>query len=158
MVQDSILTPFLTQLTERVQQLKVGPGIDPESDLGPLINEAGLSKVQRHIQDAVAKGAKMLYGGRSLNGLFHQPTILTNVTEDMLLTQEETFGPVLPILTFSNEAEAIRIANNTPYGLAAYFYTQHIARVWRVSEALEFGVIGANDGAVAMNCTPFGGV
>ncbi len=127
---------------------------------GPLINQAALEKVQRHVDDAIAKGANVKLGGKAhaLGGTFFEPTILTDVTPDMMVTQEETFGPLAPIYRFKTEEEAITLANNTPFGLAAYFYSRDIGRIWRVGEALESGMVGINEGIISTEVAPFGGV
>jgi succinate-semialdehyde dehydrogenase/glutarate-semialdehyde dehydrogenase len=127
---------------------------------GPLIDEASVQKVEEHIADAVAKGASIVLGGKrhELGGTFFQPTILCNVTPQMLVAREETFGPVAPIFRFETEAEALRMANDTEFGLASYLYTRDIGRVWRVSEALEYGMVGINTGLVSTEVAPFGGV
>jgi len=127
---------------------------------GPLINEAALAKVEAHMEDAVAQGAKVLTGGarHALGRTFYEPTVLADVTPDMQIAQEETFGPIAPLFRFRDEAQAIELANNTPAGLAAYFYTRDLARAWRVAEALEYGMIGVNEGIISSELAPFGGV
>jgi len=127
---------------------------------GPLINDAALAKVEAHIADATAKGAKVILGGarHELGGTFYQPTILTDVTSDMIITREETFGPVAPLYRFTNEADVIAAANDTEYGLSSYFYARDMARIWRVSEALETGIVGVNTGIISTEVAPFGGV
>ena len=127
---------------------------------GPLINEAAIAKVEAHVQDAVGKGARVMVGGKrhALGGTFYEPTVLADVTTDMRLAQEETFGPVAPLFRFEDEAEAIRIADDMPFGLAAYFYTQDLQRAWRVAEALEYGMVGVNEGIISTELAPFGGV
>jgi len=160
LVQDGIYEAFAEKLAERVRQLQVGDGSDEGVSQGPLINEAAVAKVEAHIADAVAKGAKVVVGGsrHPLGGTFFQPTLLTDVTADMLCATEETFGPVAPLFRFSTEEEAIRMANDTEYGLAAYFYSENLGRVWRVSEALEYGMVGINSGIISTPVAPFGGV
>jgi succinate-semialdehyde dehydrogenase/glutarate-semialdehyde dehydrogenase len=140
--------------------MKVGDGLKAEVQQGPLIDEASVQKVEEHIADAVAKGASIVLGGKrhELGGTFFQPTILCNVTPQMLVAREETFGPVAPIFRFETEAEALRMANDTEFGLASYLYTRDIGRVWRVSEALEYGMVGINTGLVSTEVAPFGGV
>jgi len=127
---------------------------------GPLINRDALAKVEEHLADAKSRGAKVAIGGKrhALGGTFFQPTILTNVTPDMKVAREETFGPVAPLFRFETEAEAVRMANDTEFGLAAYFYTRDLARSWRVSEALEYGIVGLNTGIISTEVAPFGGV
>ncbi|MDF1819840.1 MAG: NADP-dependent succinate-semialdehyde dehydrogenase [Immundisolibacteraceae bacterium] len=160
LVQDSVYDEFAEKLAVAVRDLKVGPGIEAGNTAGPLIDEAGLAKVEEHVEDACSKGAKIAVGGErhALGGNFYQPTVLTDVTTDMLITQDETFGPVAPLFRFSSEDEAIEMANDTPYGLAAYFYARDLGRVWRVSEALETGIVGINTGIISSEVAPFGGV
>ncbi len=160
LVQDGVYEAFAAKLGERVSKMKVGPGVEEGVVQGPLINEAGLKKVEAHVADALAKGAKAITGGsrHALGHTFFEPTVLTGATRAMRVASEETFGPVAPLFRFKEEAEAVSFANDTPYGLAAYFYSRDVARVWRVSEKLEFGIIGVNDGVVATEVAPFGGV
>jgi len=160
LVQDGVHDRFVAALAERVRALRVGPGTEPGVQVGPLIDGDGLAKVEGHVADATARGARALVGGRphALGGTFYQPTVLTGVTPAMRLAQEETFGPVAGILRFGDEAEALRIANDTPAGLAAYFYARDAARVWRVAEALEYGMVGINTGLVSTEVAPFGGM
>ena len=134
--------------------------MDEGITFGPLINEAALAKVEAHVADAKAKGANILLGGdrHELGGTFYQPTILTDVTSDMLVTSEETFGPVAPLFKFSDEDDVIAAANDTEFGLCAYFYARDMARIWRVSEALESGIVGINTGIISTEIAPFGGV
>jgi succinate-semialdehyde dehydrogenase/glutarate-semialdehyde dehydrogenase len=160
LVQDGIHDRFAEKLVSEVRKLKVGNGTEPGVAQGPLINAKGLAKVEQHVADATENGAKILTGGRrhSLGGTFYEPTVLTDVTPKMRLANEETFGPVAPLFRFRDDDEAIRIANDTPYGLAAYFYTQSHARAWRVAEALEYGIVGVNEGLISTELAPFGGV
>lgn len=159
-IQDGVYDRFVNQLAEAVKQLKVGNGLEEGVIVGPLIEKAGVDKVREHIDDAVSKGAKVLAGGKAheLGGNFWQPTVLIDATDDMKLAQEETFGPLAACFRFSTEEEAIQRSNNTPFGLAAYFYTQNLQRVFRVSSQLESGMIGINDCAVSTELGPFGGV
>ena len=163
-VQDSIYDEFEKRFVEKVSQLKVGNGFDDGCKVGPLISERAISTIQDQVDDAVQKGAKVLYGGQRLvegefaNGSFYAPTILSNVVEGMKIVHEETFGPVAPLITFSNEQEVIEKANNTEYGLASYFYTNDLSRVYRVSEQLEYGIVGVNDSSTSVVQAPFGGV
>ena len=157
-VQASILDDFTERYTKAVKELKVGDPLQDDTDIGPLVNEQGLEKVKAHVKDATDKGAKVVTGGNALDGLYFEPTVLTGITDDMQLMEEETFGPVAPILSFETTEEAIRMANNTPYGLAAYFYTNDLSRAFRVAEALEYGIIGVNDGLPSTPYVPFGGV
>jgi succinate-semialdehyde dehydrogenase/glutarate-semialdehyde dehydrogenase len=160
LVQDGIYDRFAAALAERVDCFKVGPGLDEGVTQGPLINEAGLAKVQAHVEDALAKGAVLAAGGHrhALGGTFFEPTVLTGVTTKMQVSQEETFGPVAALFRFDSEQEAIDMANDTPFGLAAYCYTRDLGRAWRVSEALEYGIVGVNEGLFSTEVAPFGGV
>ena len=160
LVQRSVYDRFADQLATAVDRLKVGSGLDDGVTQGPLIDAAALEKVESHVRDAVSKGATILRGGarQGLDGRFFAPTILTGATADMALAQEETFGPVAPLFAFDTDADAVALANATPYGLAAYFYGRDIGRVWRVAEALEFGMIGINTGLISTEVAPFGGV
>lgn len=160
LVQDSIYDAFAEKLTAAVLKLKVGQGLEAGVQQGPLINAAALQKVASHVQDALSKGAKLLCGGaaHALGGTFYQPTILGDVTPNMRIAREETFGPVAPLFRFHNEAEAIALANDTEFGLAAYFYSRDLGRVWRVAEALEYGIVGINEGIISTEVAPFGGI
>ncbi len=160
LVQDGVYDAFAAKLAEKVREMKVGRATEAEVMQGPLINEQALQKVEAHVADAVEKGAKVLTGGKrhSLGRTFYEPTILTDVTSDMRLANEETFGPVAPLFRFQSEEEAIATANDTPSGLAAYFYTKDLGRAWRVSEGLEFGMVGVNEGVISTELAPFGGV
>ena len=160
LVQDGVYEAFAEKLADRVSKMKVGPGSDESVVQGPLINEAGLAKVEAHVADALSKGAKAIVGGKrhALGRTFFEPTVLIDVNADMRLAAEETFGPVAPLFRFKHEDEAIRFANATPYGLAAYFYSRDVARVFRVTEMLEFGIVGVNDGIISTEVAPFGGV
>ncbi|WP_304941375.1 NAD-dependent succinate-semialdehyde dehydrogenase [Marinomonas rhizomae] len=158
LVQRGVYEEFTAKLTEKVKALKVGNGVEAGTDIGPMIEEKAISKVEDHIQDAVSKGAKLVYGGERLGGLFLQPAILTGVTADMKVAQEETFGPMAPLFAFDTEEEAIAMANDTIFGLAAYFYTRDHGRMIRVSEALEYGMVGHNTGLISNEVAPFGGV
>lgn len=157
-VQDTVFEKFSEQLTGAVKALKVGNGMDDHVKIGPLINKKGLHKVIEHISDAVQKGAKILTGGKPINGLFHEPTVLADVSEDALIAQDETFGPVASLFRFSTEEEVLKRANNTELGLAAYFYSNDIHRCLRVSEELEAGMVGVNEGRISYAGAPFGGV
>jgi succinate-semialdehyde dehydrogenase / glutarate-semialdehyde dehydrogenase len=160
LVQEGIYDAYLERLVEAVVGLEVGPGIEPDSRVGPLIEDAALDKVTRHVANAVEGGAELHVGGarHELGRTFFQPTVLTGVTAAMAMSQEETFGPVAGISRFSTEDEAVRIANDTPYGLCAYFYSRDVGRVWRVSEALDYGIVGINTGFVSTEVAPFGGM
>ena len=158
LVQSGVYDAFTEKLKQAVQALKVGNGINPTTDIGPLIEESALKKVDEHIADAVEKGGKLVLGGKRLGGLFYEPTIMTNITSDMRFAHEETFGPVAPLFKFDSESEAIEMANDTIFGLAAYFYTRDFARAVRVSEALEYGMVGHNTGLISNEVAPFGGV
>ncbi len=162
-VQRSVIEKFSDIFVKKVQELKVGNSIDPSVQMGPLVSQNGIEKVEKHVKDALNKGAKLLNGGKRLegelsDGLFYEPTVLGEVNTDMLITNEETFGPVAPIIPFDTEEEVLQHANSTEYGLAAYFYTQDISRAVRVSEALEFGIIGMNDANPTVAQAPFGGM
>ncbi|NVK18470.1 MAG: NAD-dependent succinate-semialdehyde dehydrogenase [Methylocystaceae bacterium] len=160
LVQDGVYDAFVEKLAAKVSQFKVGPSLKGDNQQGPLINAAALEKVQRHVDDAVSKGAKVTLGGKphALGGTFYEPTILTDVTADMVVTQEETFGPLAPIYRFKTEEDGIKLANDTPFGLASYFYSRDIGRCWRVGEALESGMVGVNEGIISTEVAPFGGV
>ncbi len=160
LVQASVYDAFAGKLAEAVKKLKPAPGTDPTATQGPLIDDRAVEKVESHIADATAKGAKVLLGGKrhALGGRFFEPTILTDVTPAMAVAREETFGPVAPLFRFTNEAEAIALANDTEFGLAAYFYGRDIGRIWRVAEALEYGIVGINTGIISTEVAPFGGV
>jgi succinate-semialdehyde dehydrogenase/glutarate-semialdehyde dehydrogenase len=159
-VQDDIYAEFTAKLADKVRRFKVGNGLDPDVVQGPLIDTDALAKVEEHVADAIAKGAEVVTGGRRhlLGGTFFEPTVLAHVTEDMKVAREETFGPVAPLFSFHTEQEAIRMANNTEYGLAAYFYTRDAARIWRLLEALEYGMVGVNTGLISNEVAPFGGI
>ncbi len=159
-VQDGIHDAFAARLAEKVRALKVGDGMAEGVTTGPLIDDAAVAKVEEHIADAVAKGGSVVVGGarHALGGSFFEPTVVTGVTQEMKVAKEETFGPLAPLFRFSTEQEAIAAANDTEFGLAAYFYTRDVGRVWRVSEALEYGIVGANDALPSTAVAPFGGV
>ena len=160
LVQAAVYDRFAELLTAQVRELKVADGREAGATQGPLIDEAALRKVMQHVEDARSKGARVLTGGmpHALGGTFYTPTVIANVTPDMMCVQEETFGPVSPLVRFETEQEAIRIANDTVFGLAAYFYARDIGRVWRVGEALEYGIVGVNTGMISNEVAPFGGV
>jgi len=160
LVQSGVYDEFARKLSAAVMDLKVGNGLDAGVQQGPLIDAQALAKVETHIRDAVAKGAKIIVGGKrhALGGTYFEPTVLTGVTPTMLVNHEETFGPVAPIVRFTDEDDAVTRANDTPFGLAAYFYSRDIGRVWRVAEALEYGIIGINEGIISNEIAPFGGV
>lgn len=159
-VQDSIYDTFAAKLKVAVEALRVGNGLAEDVDIGPLINAAAVDQVKQHIEDAINHGAQIVTGGHphQLGGYFFEPTILTNVSSEARLMKEETFGPVAPLVRFSTEEEVIAMANNTPFGLAAYFYTKSYARSWRVAESLECGIVGLNAGLISTEVAPFGGV
>ena len=160
LVQDGIYDAFVERFTEAVAGLRVGSGLDEGVNVGPLIDRQGLEKVERHVANARQAGAEVLLGGsrHELGQTFFQPTVLTGVTAQMAMSCEETFGPVAGIARFAAEEEAIRIANDTPYGLAAYFFSRDVGRVWRVAEGLEYGIVGINTGFISTEVAPFGGV
>ena len=157
--QDSVYDEFLSRFAQAASALKVGPGLDPNNNQGPLINADGVEKVERLVKDAVERGARVVVGGKrhELGGTFYEPTLLADVTMEMDVAREEIFGPVAPVIRFKTEDEAIRLANDTEYGLAAYFYARDMGRVWRVAEGLESGVVGINVGVSASEVAPFGG-
>lgn len=160
LVQETIYDAFAERLAQAVNKLQVGPASDAKSQQGPLINQAAVDKVEEHISDAVSRGARILAGGKphALGGLFFEPTVLADVNESMLISQEETFGPIAPLFKFRDEAEAIHLANDTEFGLAAYFYSRDIGRIYRVAEALESGMVGINEGLISNEVAPFGGI
>lgn len=157
-VHEKVADSFTSIFVEEVSKLKVGNGLERGIDIGPLIDRDALEKVQEHIEDAKRKGAKVSFGGEVMEKTFMEPTVVTNVKDDMICMQEETFGPLAPISTFKEEAEVLERANNSPYGLAAYVYTENLGRMYRVTEALEYGIIGVNDGAPSTAQAPFGGL
>ncbi len=158
LVQEGVYDTFADKLAEAVKKLKVGDGVEAGVTTGPLINKAAVAKVQEHIDDAVKKGGKVVIGGHALGGNFFEPTLIRDVTSDMAVAREETFGPVAPLFRFKTEEEAIAMANDTEFGLACYFYTRDIGRVWRVAEGLEYGMVGINEGIISTAEAPFGGV
>jgi len=159
-VHEKVYDAFAAKFAAKVKSLKVGAGTEPGVTQGPMIDQAAVAKVEEHIADATAGGAKVVAGGKrhALGGTFFEPTLLTAVTPDMKIFREETFGPVAPLIPFKNDAEAIELANRTEYGLAAYFYSRDIGRIWRVAEALEYGMVGINTGLMVTEVAPFGGV
>ena len=159
-VQSGVYEEFCTRLAAAASELKLGPASSGEVQQGPLITKAAVDKVASHVEDAVSKGARVLLGGEAdeLGGLFYKPTVLADITKDMAVMSEETFGPVAPVIKFEEEAEGVAMANSTEFGLAAYFYSKDINRIWRVAEALESGMVGINDGLISTEVAPFGGV
>jgi succinate-semialdehyde dehydrogenase/glutarate-semialdehyde dehydrogenase len=160
LVQNAVYGAFAEKLAAAVKKLKPAPGLDAGATQGPLIDDRAVEKVEQHISDAMSKGAHVLVGGsrHALGGRFFEPTVLTDVTPAMIVAREETFGPVAPLFRFTTEDEAIRLANDTEFGLAAYFYGRDIGRIWRVAEALEYGIVGINTGLISTEVAPFGGV
>lgn len=158
LIQDSIFEEFTKKLTIAVSKLKTGDGLKKDVQVGPLINKSGLEKVQEHLKDATEGGAKIQIGGHLIKDLFFEPTVLSDVSTQSLIAREETFGPVVSLFRFKNEKEAIELANNTEFGLAAYFYSQDIHRCWRVAEQIESGMVGINTGMVSTASAPFGGI
>ena len=160
LVQDGVYDKFAEKLVAAVKALKVGDGLKGEVQQGPLIDKQAVDKVEEHVTDALKKGATVVTGGKrhTLGGTFFEPTVLTNVTTDMMVTREETFGPVAPLYRFKTEDEALKMANDTEYGLASYFYTRDIGRIWRVMEGLEYGIVGINEGIISSEVAPFGGM
>jgi succinate-semialdehyde dehydrogenase / glutarate-semialdehyde dehydrogenase len=159
-IQDGVYDAFTQKLAVAVRAMRVGNALQGETEQGPLINNAALAKVQAHVGDALEKGAKVLCGGQrhALGGTFYEPTVLTDVTGDMLIAHEETFGPVAACFRFKDEDEVLQRANDTPFGLSAYFYSRDIGRVWRVAEGLEVGIVGINEGIISTEVAPFGGI
>nr|WP_180206551.1 NAD-dependent succinate-semialdehyde dehydrogenase [Pseudomonas sp. SbOxS1]NYU06805.1 NAD-dependent succinate-semialdehyde dehydrogenase [Pseudomonas sp. SbOxS1] len=159
-IQEGVYEAFTGRLAEAVAAMRVGNALEGETEQGPLINAAALAKVELHVGDALEKGAKLLCGGRrhALGGTFFEPTILTEASSDMLIAQDETFGPVAACFRFTDEAEVLQRANDTPYGLSAYFYSRDIGRVWRMAEGLEAGMVGINEGIISTEVAPFGGI
>ncbi len=160
LVQDGVYDAFAEKLAAAAARLNVGAAETGNSEQGPLINQRAVDKVEDHIHDALSKGAHVVIGGKrhALGGTFFEPTVITGVTPAMKMANEETFGPVAPLFRFRDEAEAIRLANDTPFGLAAYLYARDVGRIWRVSEALEYGMVGVNEGIISTEVAPFGGV
>jgi succinate-semialdehyde dehydrogenase / glutarate-semialdehyde dehydrogenase len=160
LVHAPVYDAFAKKLVHAVAQLRVGDGLKGPTDQGPLIDDKALAKVEQHLADATAKGARIALGGKrhALGGTFYEPTVVTEVSPRMLMAREETFGPVAPLFRFENELDAIRMANDTEFGLAAYFYTRDLARSWRVAEALEYGMVGLNTGLFSTEVAPFGGM
>jgi succinate-semialdehyde dehydrogenase/glutarate-semialdehyde dehydrogenase len=160
LVQDGVYDTFTKRLAETAGAMKVADGFEPGAVSGPLIDMKAVEKVEAHIADAVKKGAKVVTGGKraSLGGTFFEPTVLTDVTTDMIIAKEETFGPVAPLYRFKTDDEAIKMANDTEFGLAAYFYSRDIGHIWRVAEALEYGIVGINEGIISTEIAPFGGM
>jgi succinate-semialdehyde dehydrogenase/glutarate-semialdehyde dehydrogenase len=160
LVQDGVYDEFSTKLAAAVEKMRIGDGLKGETEQGPLIDMAAVEKVEEHIQDAVAKGAKVISGGsrHALGGTFFQPTVLAEVNTDMKVTRDETFGPVAPLYRFETEEQALQMANDTEFGLAAYFYSRDIGCIWRVMEGLEYGIVGINEGIISTEVAPFGGM
>jgi succinate-semialdehyde dehydrogenase/glutarate-semialdehyde dehydrogenase len=160
LVQSQVYEEFAQKLARAVAQLRVGDGLKGVTDQGPLIDAKALAKVEEHLSDAVRQGARVVQGGKrhALGGTFFEPTVLADVTPAMLIAREETFGPVAPLFRFQSEADAIRMANDTEFGLASYFYTRDLSRSWRVAEALEYGIVGLNTGLISTEVAPFGGI
>lgn len=157
-VQDGVYDAFVQKLATKVKTLQVGNGFESGVALGPMIDDNAIAKIERHVADAVAKGAKVLTGGKRLHDRFFEPTVLTEATADMLCAREETFGPVAPVFRFKTEEEVLRLANDTEFGLAAYFYSRDVGRIFRVGEGLESGMVGVNTGLISTAEVPFGGV
>jgi succinate-semialdehyde dehydrogenase/glutarate-semialdehyde dehydrogenase len=160
LVQEGVYDRFVAKLVDAVRKLRVGDGLQGATDQGPLIDAKAVAKVEEHIADALAKGGRIALGGgrHALGGTFFEPTVITQVKPDMLVAREETFGPVAPVFSFRDEKEALRMANDTEFGLASYFYTRDLARSWRVAEGLEYGIVGLNTGLISTEVAPFGGI
>jgi len=157
-VQSGVYDAFVAKLAEKARGIKVGNGFEAGVNQGPMIDDAAIAKVEAHVADAVAKGARVVVGGTRQGARFYTPTVLADVTGSMLCAKEETFGPVAPVFRFDSEAEVIALANATEFGLASYFYSRDIGRIWRVGEALEYGMVGVNTGLISTAEVPFGGV
>jgi len=157
-VQQNILEVFSAKLVEAVKALKMGDPLEAETHIGPLVDAQGLEKVKTHVADAQNKGASVLTGGSAAEGLFFIPTVLSGINDSMRIMQEETFGPVIPLIAFDTDAQALEAANNTPYGLAAYLWTHNLSRTMRVAERLEYGIVGLNDAIPSTAQAPFGGI
>jgi succinate-semialdehyde dehydrogenase/glutarate-semialdehyde dehydrogenase len=157
-VHEAVHDRFVDVFSAKVSTLRVGDPLDEATNIGPLVDAQGLGKVRAHVEDARAKGAQAVRGGAPGEGLFFQPTVLTGVARGMRILEEETFGPVAPIIRFSDEADVVRQANDTPYGLAAYLWTRDLSRAFRTAEALDYGIVGVNDGLPSTAQAPFGGV
>jgi succinate-semialdehyde dehydrogenase/glutarate-semialdehyde dehydrogenase len=157
-VQDTVYDRFVQKLAEKSKTIKVGNGFEAGVNQGPLIDGQAMAKVEAHVADALAKGARVVSGGSRIGERFYTPTVLADVTSDMLCAREETFGPVAPVFRFKSEAEAITLANATEFGLASYFYSRDVGRIFRVAEALEYGMVGINTGLISVAEVPFGGV
>ena len=160
LVQDEVYDEFAAKLTQAVRGMKVGDGAEDGVNQGPMIDMAAVEKVEEHVQDALNRGARVITGGKrhALGGTFYEPTVLADVTPEMRIAHEETFGPVAPLFRFNNEIQAIEMANDTEFGLAGYFYSRDVGRIWRVSEGLEFGLVGVNAGVISTEVAPFGGM
>ncbi|CAI3791517.1 Glutarate-semialdehyde dehydrogenase [Pseudomonas sp. MM221] len=157
-MQDGVYDAFAQKLAAAVAKLKIGNGLEDGTTTGPLIDGKAVAKVQEHIEDAVSKGAKVLSGGKLIEGNFFEPTILVDVPKTAAVAKEETFGPLAPLFRFKDEAEVIAMSNDTEFGLASYFYARDMSRVFRVAEALEYGMVGINTGLISNEVAPFGGI
>jgi succinate-semialdehyde dehydrogenase/glutarate-semialdehyde dehydrogenase len=159
-VHKKVQDEFVEKFAKAIEKIKLGNGMEPGVTQGPLIEPAALTKVEKHVADALSKGATLVAGGKrsALGGNFYEPTILSNVSSDMLITYEETFGPVAPVIPFESDEEALRLANHSQFGLASYFYSRDIGRIWKAAEALEYGIVGVNSGIISNEVAPFGGV
>ena len=160
LVQDGVYNEFAEKLAAASDKMRVGPGLKGETEQGPLIDMAAVEKVEEHIQDALDKGARIVTGGKrhELGGSFFQPTVIANVNTQMKVAREETFGPLAPLFRFHTDDEAVHLANDTEFGLTAYFYSRDIGRIWRVAEQLEYGIVGINAGIISTEVAPFGGM
>jgi succinate-semialdehyde dehydrogenase/glutarate-semialdehyde dehydrogenase len=159
-VHKKVQDEFVEKFAKAIEKIKLGNGMELGVTQGPLIEPAALTKVEKHVADALSKGATLVAGGKrsALGGNFYEPTILSNVSSDMLITYEETFGPVAPVIPFESDEEALRLANHSQFGLASYFYSRDIGRIWKAAEALEYGIVGVNSGIISNEVAPFGGV
>lgn len=157
-VHKDIYDEFATKLIKKVSELKIGHGFDKESTLGPLINDKAIEKINKHVKDAVEKGAQIKIGGKQIGNHFFEPTVLTGMTDDMIISTDETFGPIAALYSFEDEQDVIKRANNTPFGLVGYFYSRDISRVWRVAEKIQTGMVGVNTPFINNCYAPFGGI
>ena len=160
LIQDGVYDEFAEKLAAASDKMRVGPGLKGETEQGPLIDMAAVEKIEEHIRDALDKGAKIITGGKrhKLGGSFFEPTVIANVNTQMKVAREETFGPLAPLFRFHTDDEAVQLANDTEFGLAAYFYSRDIGRIWRVAEQLEYGIVGINAGIISTEVAPFGGM
>ena len=158
LIHEKVYDAFTAKLCKAVSELKIGNGLDEGVNIGPLINQNAVKKITQFVEDAKAKGGTILIGGNALGNCYFEPTVIGNASKEMLFSSEEIFGPIAPIYKFSSDEQAIQMANDTIYGLASYFYSQNVARCWKVAEALEYGMVGINEGLISTEVAPFGGM